>query len=112
MQTQAELAAGRMLSNMEIRLLIPDDVIDQIIGALNAKADMLAAEKAELIVSGNRWVGMKEARAITGRSGVSIRAAIKMRQLASYMNKGKPQFKVRDLEVWMDQTRREAKLVN
>ena len=101
-----------MLPDMEIKLVIPDDVISQIIAALDAKVDTLAAQKAELIVSGNRWVGMKEARAITGRTGTSIRAAIKTKQIANYLNKKQPQFKVRDLEIWMDQTRREAKPLN
>jgi len=95
---------------MEIKLIIPDEVVERIIAALDAKADLIAADRAKFIVDGNLWV--KHAAEITGRTRASLRAAVKTKQVAHYLNKGQPQFKVKDLWTWMDQTRVEAKPLN
>lgn len=106
------IAAGCILPGMEIKLIIPDEVVERIIAALDAKADQIAEERAKLIVDGNLWVNLKQAAEITGRTRASLRAALKTKQIAHYLNKGLPQFKIKDLWVWMDQTRQEAKALN
>ena len=96
---------------MEIKLVIPDEVFDKIIAGLESKADAIAEERAKQIADGNRWVNLKQAAEITGRTRASLRAAVKTKQIAHYLNKGQPQFKIKDLWTWMDQTRVEAKAI-
>ena len=97
---------------MELTLTLPEDLADKIINGLEAKADQIAEDRARLIVDGNQWVNLKKAAEITGRTRASLRAAVKTKQVAHYLNKGQPQFKVKDLWTWMDQTRVEAKQIN
>jgi len=97
---------------MDVILTLPEDLADKIIAGLEAKADAIAEERAKLIVDGNRWVNIKQAVEITGRNRASLRAAVTTKQVAYYMDRGQPQFKIKDLWVWMDQTRREANKIN
>ncbi len=96
---------------IKIEIVLPSEFAEEITARIDAKVNEIAKEVAVNMASENRWLNHKEAAKMVSRKPIELKRASQTKQLAHYLNKGKLQFKVADLNIWMDQTRREAKQI-